>query len=85
MSRSTIAHVPPVPAVHVHVPLTAPTGSASVTRTPDADDGPALLTTIVYVVGLPGATEVTPSVLVTEMSTCGVRSITAVAVSSAVL
>src|SRR5438270_790506 len=49
-----------------------PAGSGSLTATPVAVLGPALLTTTVYVVLVPGTTLVTPSVLVTPTSFCGV-------------
>src|SRR5262249_5594714 len=42
--------------------------------------GPALLTTIVYVVLSPGTTEVTPSVLVIDRSTWGVSVLVSVSV-----
>src|SRR4051794_16614565 len=49
-----------------------PEGSGSLTATAVAALGTALLTTTVYVVLVPGTTEVTPSVLVTPTSYCGV-------------
>ena len=58
----------------VQVALT-PAGNVSATDAPTAFDGPALLTTIVYVVVVPGTAVATPSVFVIE------RSVDAVSVS----
>src|SRR5437763_983384 len=49
-----------------------PAGSASLTETLVAVLGPLLLTTMVYVVLVPGTAVVVPSVLVTLTSFCGV-------------
>ena len=49
---------------------------------PSAVDGPLLATVTVYVVDVPGTTEVTPSVFVTDRSTNGVRVSTSLAVLS---
>src|SRR4051812_14658540 len=49
-----------------------PEGSGSLTATLVAVLGPVLVTTMVYVVLVPGTTEVTPSVLLTPTSFCGV-------------
>src|SRR5262245_24672084 len=53
--------------------LVTPAGSRSLTCTLVAVLGPLLLTTMVYVVVVPGTTEVTPSSLVTPTSHCGVN------------
>ena len=70
--------------VHVNVPAaidavrardvepTVPAGMGSDTTTPgSAVDGPPFVSVIVYVVEVPAATEATPSVFVTTMSTAG--------------
>src|SRR6266478_1428621 len=62
-----------------------PAGSGSLTATLVAVLGPLLLTTMVYVVLVPGTTEVTPSSLVTLTSFCGVSVSVSVALLLAVL
>ncbi len=69
--------------VHVNVPAaitqlgslsepTVPAGMGSDTTTPaGAVDGPPFVSVIVYVVEVPAATVVTPSVFVTTISTLG--------------
>jgi hypothetical protein len=47
-------------------------GNVSLTVAPGASLGPGLLTTIVYVIGVPGTAVVAPSVLVICRSACGV-------------
>src|SRR5262245_49092026 len=71
--------VAPVPTL-VHVGLSSVGGKSSVTLTPVALLGPALLTVMVYVTCWPGTTSVTPLVLVIARSATGVRVLVSVAV-----
>src|SRR3954447_15153954 len=63
----------------LQVKLVTPVGSGSLTATLVAVLGPLLLTTMVYVVLVPGTTEVTPSLLLTLTSFCGVSVLVSVA------
>src|SRR3954463_8682244 len=71
------ASKPDVPVVPTAVQLSAVTmpGKVSLTVAPTTFEGPALLTVMVYVVGLPGVYVVDPSVLLID------RSLTNLAVS----
>ncbi len=73
------AQVPPPAPRHVHVIEVVPTGIVSVTVAPLTLDGPALVTTTVYVVDWPGTAVVVPSVLVMVRSVCGVTVVRSVA------
>src|SRR5437660_5009030 len=64
----------------LQVSLVAPAGSGSLTATLVAVLGPLLLTTMVYVVLVPGTTAALPSSFVIETSTCGVSVSVSVAV-----
>jgi hypothetical protein len=77
-------HVAPPVTVQVHVAPTISGGNRSVIWALSAVDGPAFDTVMVYVVDVPGRTLVTPSVLVTDRSTNGVRSSVSVDVLSEV-
>src|SRR5262245_6940773 len=64
---------PPLLAVAVQVALVTPVGTESETLAPVTALGPALRTTMVYVVLVPGTAATTPSVLVMDRSAiCGV-------------
>ena len=76
-SRSTVAAMLPVPeaghvepddATHVQVPKVTLAGAVSVTVAPTTPPGPALDTTMVYVVEPPAVTALTPFVFVTARS-----------------
>src|SRR5438876_405383 len=71
----------PAGAAHVQLALVIAAGSVSATGASVTALGPALLTTIVYVVLVPGTYVVAPSVLVIARSACGA----AVSVSVALL
>src|SRR5579883_608512 len=83
--RSTVVDKEPVPllgpvtvpplalAVDVQLAAVTPAGRGSDTLAPVTSLGPLLLTTMVYVVDLPGTTDVTSSVLVMDRSAWGVR------------
>jgi hypothetical protein len=61
-------HADPVEAVHVHETLEKTAGGLSVTGIPKTALGPLFLTTIVYVVAVPGTMDVLLSVFVIERS-----------------
>ena len=61
-------HVEPDDATHVQVPKVTLAGAVSVTVAPTTPPGPALDTTIVYVVAPPAVTALTPFVFVTLRS-----------------
>ena len=77
----TAAQLDPAEATHVHVADVIAAGRTSVTGAATTALGPAFVTTIVYVVVVPGTTFTTPSVFVIERSAVG----TSVSVSVAVL
>lgn len=58
----------PAEALQVHEPMTSLVGMMSVTSAPTTALGPELLTTMVYVVGVPGTNDVALLVLVMERS-----------------
>ena len=61
-----------VPLVDVADTSVSPFAKGSVTLTPEAADGPLLVTTIEYWIGIPGAVEFVLAVLTIERSACGV-------------
>ena len=72
----------PGDAAHVQVAPIKAVGSASLTSASVMVDGPALVTTIVYVMAAPAAIDVSPSVLVMIRSAVGVTDVVSVAVLS---
>ena len=64
-------HVEPADATQVHEPSVRFTGAASETFAPTTAVGPALVTTIAYVVVPPAVTPLTPFVFVMPRSACG--------------
>ena len=72
------AHVPPA-AEQVQVAPRMDAGMTSTTAAPTTLDGPAFDTTIVYDTGVPGTSDTTPSVLVTDRSALGDNVSTSVA------
>ena len=75
-----VSQWPPAPAAHVQVAPSSAAGSVSTTTASDAHEGPALVTTIVYVSTSSGLAMARPSVLVIDRSTCGVNGSLSVAV-----
>ncbi len=73
-----VPQVAPLVAEQLQVDPTISAGNRSVIWAPSAVDGPLLATVIVYVVDVPGTTVDTPSVLVIDRSTEGVRLSTSV-------
>jgi len=70
---STRLPLPELPFEPLQVTLVKLAGGVSLTATLVAVEGPLLLTTIVYVSGVPGTAVVLPSVLVTATSFWGVN------------
>src|SRR6516225_9613608 len=77
------ATLEPAEANAVQLTEVTAAGNRSVTAWFTAVLGPALLTTMVYVVLVPGTTDVTPSVLVIDRSAWGVSASLSVALSLA--
>ena len=75
-----LAQLEPAEAVHVQIAPTRAAGSGSLTEALVMVDGPAFVTTIVYVSASPAAIEVSPSVLVMIKSAVGVTDVVSVAV-----
>ncbi len=74
-----LPHAEPAVAVHDQVTPVNVAGMVSLTATPDAADGPPLVTSIVYVVAAPGTAEIWPSVLVIDRSPTGSTWVVSVA------
>src|SRR5450432_1150389 len=82
---ATVKPVAPPVAVAVQLSLWMAAGRASLTVAPMTSLGPLLLTTIVYVVVVPGTTVTTPSVLVIARSACAASVSLSVALAGVAL